>query len=143
MKSMEKQKRILLAIALGLLLTAAGQSFAAGAAYDLRGVWVGNAKGPIFGADGSVTITHQEGDRITGIAEGGNVFGRARLNIRGRVNGNYIYGSMDGNLFQGYVYPDGTIQGALKAVDGDTYRIFLRRNMTQYYPWGAYPYGQW
>jgi len=113
---------------------AAGQA----RAVDIRGVWVGEAQGSIFGAEGSVTITRQRGGEISGIVEGGNVFGTAKFGIRGRVHGNAIYGNMDGNHFQGRVYADGTIRGALKAVDGDTYQVFLRRS----YPyWNVNPYG--
>ena len=33
-------------------------------AFDIRGLWVGSAKGTIFGAEGSVTITQQNGEDI-------------------------------------------------------------------------------
>jgi hypothetical protein len=102
-------------------------------AYDIRGVWTGNAKGSIFGAEGSVTITSQQGDDISGIIEGGNIFGRAKFEIRGKIQDNYIYGSRDGNTFQGYLYPDWTIQGVFKGIDGDTYKVHLRR---PYNYWG-------
>jgi hypothetical protein len=103
---------------------------------DLRGVWVGKANGSIFGAEGSVTITRQKGEYIVGVVEGGNLFGTAKFGIKGHIRGNMIYGNMGGNRFVGAVYTDGTIRGELKAVDGDTYEIFLRRS----YPyWGGVP----
>jgi hypothetical protein len=111
---------------------------ALGANVDLRGVWVGKAKGSIFGAEGSVTITRQEGEYIVGVVEGGNMFGTAKFGIKGHVRGNMIFGSMGGNQFVGAVYTDGTIRGELKAVDGDVYEVFLQRS----YPyWGGAPYG--
>jgi hypothetical protein len=109
--------------------------------FDLRGTWVGNAKGPIFGAEGSVTITHQRGEQIHGVVEGGNFLGKAKFDIVGRVRGNYIFGEKEGNFFQGFLYADGTIRGAVKCIDGETYRVFLRR--PSYPQWGAYPYGGW
>ncbi|MEW6531430.1 MAG: hypothetical protein AB1473_11380 [Thermodesulfobacteriota bacterium] len=109
--------------------------------FDLRGTWVGNAKGPIFGAEGSVTILHQRGEQIHGVVEGGNFLGRAKFDIAGKVRGNYIFGEKEGNFFQGYLYADGTIRGAVKAIDGDIYRVFLRRPL--YQQWGAYPHGGW
>jgi hypothetical protein len=110
---------------------------------DLRGVWTGNAKGPVFGAKGTVTITHQQGQDISGIVEGGNLLGTAKFGIRGKVRGNMIYGSMDGNHFQGYVHTDGAIRGELRAIDGETYYVFLQR-FNPYWggvPYGATPYG--
>lgn len=120
---------------------------AAGGSVDLRGVWVGKAQGPIFGAEGSVTITNQRGEDIVGIVEGGNVLGKARFGIRGKVKGNAIVGSKDGHQFQGFLYPDGTIRGAMHATNGEVYKVFLRR---PYSYWGggtpngapfALPYG--
>lgn len=114
--------------------------------YDLRGVWVGKAKGSVFGAEGSVTILEQKGENILGLVEGGNMFGSAKFKIRGKIRGNQIVGRKAGNVFQGLLYSDGTIRGNLKAVDGDTYTVFLRRKadpMRGYYPHGyGYPYGQ-
>ncbi|MBM4327105.1 MAG: hypothetical protein FJ118_08060 [Deltaproteobacteria bacterium] len=110
-------------------------------AFDLRGTWVGNAKGPIFGAEGSVTITHQRGEQIHGVVEGGNFLGKAKFDIAGKVRGNYIVGEKEGNYFQGFLYADGTIRGAVKAIDGEIYRVFLRR--PAYPQWGGYPYGGW
>ncbi len=109
---------------------------------DIRGMWVGNAKGSIFGAEGSVNITHQNGEDISGVVEGGNFFGRAKFAIQGKIRGNYIFGSKDGHTFEGFLYPDWTIQGLFRAIDGDTYKIMLRRP----YPTWGYPYesyGSW
>ena len=108
-------------------------------AYDIRGPWVGSASGTIFGAKGSVNITHQRGEDIRGIVEGGNVFGSARFSITGTIRGNQIYGSKDGHTFQGYVFPNGTIRGRFRAVDGDSYEVFLHRP----YPYWGMPYGSW
>lgn len=108
--------------------------FSTSNAYDITGVWVGNAKGSIFGAEGSVTITSQKGEEIFGIIEGGNFFGKAKFEIRGRIRGNYIFGARDGNFFHGYIYPDWTIRGVFKGMDGDTYKVFLRRPFENY--WG-------
>ncbi|MGD9819478.1 MAG: hypothetical protein AB7V04_12390 [Desulfomonilaceae bacterium] len=108
-------------------------------ASDIRGLWVGNAKGSIFGAEGSVNITHQNGEDITGVVEGGNFFGRAKFSIQGKIRGNYIFGSKDGHTFEGFLYPDWSIQGLFRAIDGDTYKVILRR---PYPVWGA-PYGSW
>lgn len=106
--------------------------------YDLRGRWVGKAQGSIFGAEGSVTITAQEGDTIHGVVEGGNFLGRAKFSISGKVRGQYIFGQKQGNTFQGALYPDGSIRGQVKAIDGDTYHVFLTR---PYPMWGGYyPY---
>ncbi|MGC8602835.1 MAG: hypothetical protein ACP5VS_04000 [Desulfomonilaceae bacterium] len=102
-------------------------------AYDIRGVWVGDAQGTIFGAKGSVTITSQQGEEIFGIIEGGNIFGTAKFEIRGKIRGNYIFGSRDGNSFEGYIYPDWSIRGVFKGIDGDKYQVFLRR---PYNNWG-------
>ncbi len=106
---------------------------------DIRGMWVGNAKGNIFGAEGSVNITHQNGEDISGIVEGGNFFGKAKFDIQGKIRGNYIFGSKDGHTFEGFLYPDWSIQGLFRAIDGDTYRIMLRRP----YPTWGYPQGPW
>ncbi|MGC8657474.1 MAG: hypothetical protein ACP5U1_00200 [Desulfomonilaceae bacterium] len=103
-------------------------------AYDIRGVWVGSAQGSIFGAKGSVNITSQKGEEIAGIIEGGNMFGSAKFEIQGKIRGNYIFGSRDGNSFEGYIYPDWSIRGVFKGIDGDTYQVVLRR---PYYYWGA------
>ncbi len=106
--------------------------------YDIRGPWVGNAKGPIFGAEGTVTIIGQRGEDIEGIVEGGNWLGKAKFNISGKIRGNYIFGEKEGNTFQGYLYADGTIRGFMRGVDGDTYQIFLKR---PYQQWGMPPGG--
>ncbi len=84
--------------------------------------------------EGSVTITSQKGEEIFGIIEGGNFFGKAKFEIRGRIRGNYIFGARDGNFFHGYIYPDWTIRGVFKGIDGDTYQVFLRRPLEHY--WG-------
>jgi hypothetical protein len=105
---------------------------ARGQSVDIRGPWVGNAKGSIFGAEGSVVITHQQGETIRGIVEGGNFLGKAKFSIDGRVRGNQIFGTKEGHTFNGYLYADGTIRGLFRASDGDSFRIFLRR-----------PYPQW
>jgi hypothetical protein len=114
-----------------------------GQAFNIEGVWVGQAQGPIFGAKGSVTISQQEGGVIRGIVEGGNFLGSARFSITGRIQGNRIVGQKQGNIFQGYIYQDGTIRGALRAVDGDVYQVFLRRPYQYYLPQnpglGGYP----
>ncbi len=102
---------------------------------DIRGPWVGKAKGAIFGAEGSVQITRQQGEEIYGIVEGGNFFGKARFSISGRIRGNFIFGVKDGHSFNGFVYPDGTIRGFFRSVDGDSYQVFLRR------PYGDYSFG--
>jgi len=108
--------------------------------YDIRGLWTGNAKGRIFGAEGSVTITHQSGEDIVGQVEGGNIFGRARFSFNGKIRGNYIFGNKEGHIFQGYLFQDGTIRGTFRASDGDTYDVFLRRP----YPYWGMPYqGMW
>jgi hypothetical protein len=108
--------------------------------FDLRGAWVGNAQGDIFGAEGSVVITDQQGDTIHGIVEGGNFLGRAKFRIAGQVRGNQIFGTMDGHTFQGYVYGDGAIRGVFRASDGDTYKVFLQR---QYSQWRSPYQGSW
>lgn len=110
-------------------------------AVDIRGSWVGNASGTIFGAEGSVTITQQRGEDIYGIVEGGNFFGKARFTINGKVRGNQIFGSKEGHTFNGMVYPDGTIRGLFRAVDGDSYQVFLQRPYSQW-GWGIPP-GLW
>jgi len=108
---------------------------------DIRGTWVGNAKGTIFGAEGTVTITHQNGEEIYGIVEGGNIFGRARFSITGRARDGHIFGSKDGHTFSGFLYPDGAIRGMFRSVDGDTYQVFLQRSYP-YWGWGM-PQGAW
>ena len=108
--------------------------------YDIRGQWVGNAKGSIFGAEGSVTITHQNGQEIYGIVEGGNLFGRAKFTINGKIQGNHIYGDKEGHTFQGFLYPDGAIRGVFRASDGDAYNVILRR---PYPMWGIPNSGMW
>jgi len=95
---------------------------------DIRGLWVGNAKGTIFGAEGTVNITYQRGDDIYGIIEGGNFFGRARFAIQGKIRGYEIYGRKEGHSFRGVLYADGTIRGIFRAADGDAYEVFLRRS---------------
>lgn len=110
-------------------------------AYDIRGVWVGNAKGSIFGAKGSVNITSQQGEEIAGIIEGGNIFGTAKFEIRGKIRGNFISGSRDGNSFEGYLYPDWSIRGVFKGIDGDTYQVFLQRPFNYWgMPQQGWPY---
>lgn len=108
-------------------------------AYDIRGPWVGSASGTIFGAKGSVNITHQHGEDIRGIVEGGNVFGSAKFSIAGKIRGNQIFGSKDGHTFHGFLFPNGTIRGRFRAVDGDTYEVILHRP----YPYWGVPYGTW
>ncbi len=122
---------ITLVIAIALILACTFQC----EAYDITGMWVGNAKGSIFGAEGSVTITSQKGEEISGVIEGGNFFGRAKFDIQGRIQGNYIFGARDGNSFHGYIYPDWTIRGVFKGIDGDTYQVFLKRHYNNY--WGV------
>ena len=108
------------------------------AGFDLRGKWEGEAQGPVFGAKGTVTITAQQGDNIEGIVEGGNFLGTARFSIRGKVQGNMIFGNKDGNVFQGALYADSTIRGTLRAINGEVYHVFLRRPAPA---WGSFPYG--
>ncbi|MFC1836501.1 hypothetical protein ACFL2Q_17555 [Thermodesulfobacteriota bacterium] len=107
-----------------------------GQTLDIRGQWVGKAKGRIFGAEGSVTITQQEGENISGIVQGGNVFGKAKFRIKGTIRGNRIIGEKQGNIFQGFIYSDGSIRGTMKTTDGEVYHVFLRRPFN---PWGGYP----
>lgn len=108
-------------------------------AQDIRGLWTGNAQGTIFGAQGTVYIASQQGEDIRGIVEGGNMFGRAKFNIVGKIRANRIFGTMEGHTFSGFLLPDGTIRGVFRASNGETYNIFLRRPY-QYWP---YPYGTW
>ena len=108
--------------------------------FDIRGPWVGSAKGSIFGAEGKVTITSQQGEQIHGIVEGSNFLGKARFSIDGVIRGNYIFGSKEGHTFQGYLYGDGTIRGMFVASDGDKFEIFLRRPYPQ---WGMPYQGTW
>lgn len=108
-------------------------------ATDIRGQWVGDAKGTIFGAKGTVNIIRQNGENFYGIVEGGNFFGTARFDIHAKIRGNYIFGSKEGHSFQGFLYPDGAIRGVFRAVDGDSYKVFLQR---PYSYWGVPP-GMW
>lgn len=108
-------------------------------ALDIRGPWVGSANGTIFGAKGSVNIFDQRGEDIQGLVEGGNMFGSAKFGITGKIRGNQIFGSKDGHTFHGYLYPDGTIRGLFRSVDGDTFKVFLHRP----YPYWGMPYGTW
>ncbi|HTY21979.1 MAG TPA: hypothetical protein VMC85_02545 [Desulfomonilaceae bacterium] len=115
-------------------------SSALGQGFDLRGQWVGKAKGKIFGAEGSVFISRQENEDIFGVVEGGNFLGTAKFTIAGKIRGNHIFGQKDGHTFQGFLYQDGTIRGMFRASDGDTYQVFLRRP----YPyWGMSPSPLW
>lgn len=109
-------------------------------ATDIRGQWVGDAKGSIFGAKGTVNIISQKGENIYGIVEGGNFFGTAKFDINGKIRGNYIFGTKEGHSFQGFLYPDGTIRGVFRASDGDSYQVFLQRPYSSY--WGVPP-GMW
>ena len=127
-------------ILLWVLMMCLSSVSAFGSGEDIRGVWVGNAKGNIFGAEGSVNITYQNGEDISGVVEGGNFFGRAKFSIQGKIRGNYIFGSKDGHTFEGFLYPDWSIQGLFRAIDGDTYKVILRRPYPSY--WGS-PYGTW
>ncbi len=136
---MKRLSLFILATAVGLWSLVANVP-AFGQGYDLRGQWVGNAQGTIFGAEGSVTITQQQGEDLEGIVEGGNWLGKAKFNIMGKIRQNYIFGEKEGNTFQGYLYGDGTIRGLVKAIDGGTYQIFLRRPYPQ---WGMPPGGMW
>lgn len=124
----------------GLALGAQSYGIAPAATPDIKGLWIGSAKGAIFGAEGSVNITHQHGEDIYGIVEGSNFFGKARFRINGKIRGNYIFGAKDGHRFQGFIYADATIRGIFTADDGDTYQIFLQR--PYYWGWGA-PQGNW
>lgn len=127
----------IIALAALLTVTWTAGAFAAGEVADIRGVWVGKAKGPVFGAEGSVNITAQDGGNIEGIVEGGNFLGKARFTIKGKITGNMIQGSKDGNVFQGFLYSDATIRGTMRAINGEVYQVFLRRS----YPyWQASPY---
>jgi hypothetical protein len=107
---------------------------------DVRGQWDGKATGEIFGAEGKVVITYQNGEDIIGVVEGGNIFGTAKFDIAGKVRGNFIYGTKDGHTFQGYLYPDYTIRGMFQASTGDKFQVFLRRP-NQY--WGGVSNGSW
>jgi hypothetical protein len=111
-----------------------------GVCQDIRGLWSGNAKGAIFGAEGSVNITDQRGEEILGVVEGGNIFGKAKFTINGKVRNHQIFGSKDGHTFQGFLYPDGCIRGIFRASDGDTYQVFLQRAYS--HGWGLPP-GIW
>lgn len=136
-----KKVTLILSLLVWLSLMA-GQNVLAGVrSYDIRGPWVGKAEGSIFGAEGSVNITHQVGERIRGIVEGGNFLGKAKFSIEGIIRGNQIYGEKEGHTFHGFLYPDGAIRGVFTASDGDKYRIFLRRAYPQ--PWGMPYQGTW
>jgi hypothetical protein len=139
--SIMKRASLFIVVTVAVLCGAQTIVPASGAGYDLRGAWVGNAQGTIFGAEGSVTITQQRGEDLEGIVEGGNWLGTARFNINGKIRENYIFGEKEGNTFQGFIYADGTIRGLVRATDGGTYRILLRR---PYYPqWGMPQGGMW
>jgi hypothetical protein len=136
---MKKSSLFILAAAVALsVVVATVDAYAQG--YDLRGPWVGNAQGTIFGAEGSVTITQQRGEYLEGIVEGGNWLGKAKFNIVGKIQNNYIFGEKEGNTFQGFLYGDGTIRGLVRAIDGSTFQILLRRPYNQ---WGMPPGGMW
>jgi hypothetical protein len=111
-----------------------------GQSYDIRGQWVGNAQGTIFGAEGSVFITKQRGEDIEGIVQGGNFLGTAKFDIIGKVRGNYIFGQKEGHTFHGYLYPDGAIRGLFTAIDGDKFQVFLKRPDMN---WGMPQSGSW
>jgi hypothetical protein len=80
----------------------------------------------------------QQGDDIHGVVEGANAFGHAKFNISGKIQGNRIFGSMDGHTFSGFLLPDGTIRGIFRDSDGDTYDVFLSRPYQYWYPYGAW-----
>ncbi len=109
-------------------------------AYDLKGEWRGEAKGTIFGAEGSVVVTRHRGEDFSAVVEGGNWLGRASFDITGKMRGSYIFGTKEGNTFQGALYTDGTIRGIAKLIDGSQYKVFLQRS---YPDWGGNPYGGW
>lgn len=137
---MRAKIRLLPATVMLFVCLAVGSGTALATGFDIRGVWTGKAKGTIFGAEGSVTITHQTGEDIVGVVEGGNIFGRARFSFNGKIRGNYIFGNKEGHTFQGYLFQDGSIRGTFRASDGDTYQVFLRRP----YPYWGMPYsGMW
>lgn len=136
---MSKLSFVILGIMACCLCISAGHE-ASAQAIDLRGSWVGKAQGSIFGAEGVVNVFRQKNGKIFGIVEGGNFFGTARFEIQGMVRGNMIIGEKAGNVFQGYLFQDGTIRGMVRTVDGDSYRIFLRRSQPL---WGPDPYGRW
>jgi hypothetical protein len=132
---MNKRVFFLWVIVLGMVA-----SVAFGAGYDIRGQWVGNAKGPIFGAEGTVTIVRQDGENIYGVVEGSNFLGKAKFDINGKIRGYTIFGEKEGNTFQGQLYADGSIRGIFRDITGDAYKVFLRR---PYSYWGMpYGYGQ-
>ncbi len=137
---MSKHILLLLFLVVGVCLAPLTALSGSNQAYDIRGAWVGNAKGKIFGAEGSVYITRQDGDNIYGIVEGGNFLGKAKFSISGKIQGNYIFGQKDGHTFQGFLYQDGSIRGQFRASDGDTFQVFLRR---PYAYWGASPGNLW
>ena len=84
---MIKQLLFLLFWVVGVCLAPFTVSSAWTQGYDIRGGWVGNAKGKIFGAEGSVYITRQERDEIYGTVEGGNFFGKGICHSRAADNG--------------------------------------------------------
>ncbi len=134
-------KKYILVLTFWVLVVICAQSMAYGQqSYDIRGQWVGKAQGSIFGAEGSVTITHQTGENIQGIVEGGNIFGTAKFSITGKIKGNYIFGDKEGNVFNGYINSDGTIRGMAQAITGEKFNIFLKRPYNQ---WGMPPTGSW
>jgi hypothetical protein len=126
-------KSIITILVAALCSACIGTAHAQQGTYDIRGQWVGDAQGVVFGAKGSVVITDQRGEDIRGVAEGSNVFGSARFGIAGKIRGNYIFGNKEGNTFQGWVYPDNTIRGMVRAVTGDEFQITLRKS---YQYWG-------
>jgi hypothetical protein len=137
---MRAKIHLLLLFMVVILCLAAGPGLALASGYDIRGLWKGKAKGTIFGAEGTVTITQQSGEDIVGQIEGGNIFGRARFSFIGKIRGNYIFGTKDGHTFQGYLFQDGSIRGTFRASDGDSYQVFLQRS----YPYWGMPYsGMW
>jgi len=140
-----KRSSLFILMAIVVLSSVVANVPAFGQGYDLRGPWVGNAKGTIFGAEGSVTITQQQGEDLEGIVEGGNWLGKARFNIIGKIRNNYIFGEKEGNTFQGFLYGDGTIRGLVQAIDGSKFQIFLRRPYPQWGmpQWGMPPGGMW
>jgi len=137
---MKKPILVLIFVLTAVVSASAARAAARDMVYDIRGQWVGKASGAIFGAEGSVTITHQDGEDIYGIVEGGNFLGRAKFSINGKIRGNQIYGDKDGHTFQGFLYPDGSIQGMIRASDGDAYKVILRR---PYPMWGFPNSGMW
>jgi hypothetical protein len=137
---MKKLISLVLLLLMAFLSVEAGAAQGRGKVFDLRGTWSGKAKGSIFGAEGTVTVVRQRGEDIYGIVEGGNFLGTAKFSISGKIRGNLIVGEKEGNVFQGFLYADGTIRGVAKTVDGESYRVFLRRAQPM---WGQGYYGGW